>query len=330
VLVLGIFEVSLRLRFTGEGPTRILDPELGWRTKANLDLTLHRDIFGDVHFSTGRNGFRRWDDLDAPARILTIGDSYTQAREVSDGNAYYDLLSCGGGALFVYGAGGYGSLQEYMILDRHLDEIRPTVVIWQFSPNDLINNLWELESRSLINNNRMERPYWESGEIRMRYPSRSPWMRHTMLGRWLAARVGIIRADRLSQVSVEYRLDEYPGLLQKAVAVTDDVMAAVRARTGDVPIVAFEAAHFDPFGDSFEQIAHRKGLVFVAGIPAALEKARSEGIRVDGAPKDGHWNATGHLIAGGILRDTPVRRGWLPASGCGDYEPADPVRSDSD
>ena len=44
---------------------------------------------------------------------------------------------------FVYGGGGYGSLQEYMIWDDYIDEIDPDIVIWQFCINDYWNNSYD-------------------------------------------------------------------------------------------------------------------------------------------------------------------------------------------
>jgi hypothetical protein len=321
--VLGILELGMRIRFKGEGPTRVLDSELGWRTKPFVDLTRNRPPFGTVRYTTAQNGFRIWGDPGAPARVLVIGDSFTQALEVSDGTEFYAFLTgCPGTAVFAYGGGGYGTTQEFLVLDRYVDEIRPTVVVWQLSPNDVINNLWELESRSLINNNRMTRPYWESGRIRMRYPSRSFWMRHTMLGRWLASKIGIVRVDRLGAESIEYRLSENPDLLERSLRVTEQVLAAAEERLGDVPIVAFEAEHFDWLGDAFAQIADRLGIVFVP-VNAAVAEAKAAGLQVDGQPRDSHWNQNGHRIAGETLRDTLVQRGLLPDSGCSGGAPED-------
>ena len=42
--------------------------------------------------------------------------------------------------VFSYGCGGYGSLQEYMILDKYFDIIDPDIIIIQTSSNDISDN----------------------------------------------------------------------------------------------------------------------------------------------------------------------------------------------
>ena len=53
--------------------------------------------------------------------------------------------------VFAYGAGGYGTLQEYLILDEVVDHIRPTMLLWQFCSNDFINNDHALEVAGALN-----------------------------------------------------------------------------------------------------------------------------------------------------------------------------------
>src|SRR5688500_5741406 len=43
------------------------------------------------------------------------------------------------------GAGGYGTLPEYLVLDQTIDEIQPTMILWQFCTNDFISNDHDLE-----------------------------------------------------------------------------------------------------------------------------------------------------------------------------------------
>ena len=97
----------------------------------------------------------------AKPRVFVIGDSFTQATAASDQQTYYAVLQrLLDVEVFAYGGGGYGSLQEFMILDRYLDLIKPSLILWQFCTNDFINNSPELETGSVINNNGIVRPYW--------------------------------------------------------------------------------------------------------------------------------------------------------------------------
>ena len=61
-----------------------------------------------------------------------------------------------------------GTLQEVMIVERHIREIMPDILILQVCQNDFINNSFELESKSYFNNNNLLRPYLGSdGTITM-------------------------------------------------------------------------------------------------------------------------------------------------------------------
>ena len=75
--------------------------------------------------------------------------------------------------MFAYGTGGYGTLQEYLVLDEVIDEIQPTMILWQFCTNDFINNDHDLEVASTLNNNGWIRPYWEKGQAQLRSPKRT-------------------------------------------------------------------------------------------------------------------------------------------------------------
>ena len=103
-----------------------------------------------------------------------IGDSFTHATAVSDDLTYHALLAqLLDVEVFAYGAGGYGTLQELMILDRYIDIIRPDVILWQYCANDFINNDNELERLSLVNNNGWVRPYLQKGQVQLLSPKES-------------------------------------------------------------------------------------------------------------------------------------------------------------
>ena len=58
-----------------------------------------------------------------------------------------------------------------MLLERVWDEVQPQIVIWQLDPNDVNNNVYELDSGSFFNNQR-PRPYLDlqSGRVEIRDP----------------------------------------------------------------------------------------------------------------------------------------------------------------
>ena len=57
-------------------------------------------------------------------KILIIGDSFTEGVNVNNDEVYYNYLDTNKYEIFAYGCGGYGTLQEFMIIDEYFDEIK--------------------------------------------------------------------------------------------------------------------------------------------------------------------------------------------------------------
>lgn len=156
-----------------------LDEELGWRATEHYQETLVLKTKAGTPYSVRRSqtqyGFRQFGDPSSSRlRMLVIGDSFTRATQVSDDRAYHALLSkLLDAEVFASGAGGYGTLQEFLILDRYIDSIRPDVILWQYCANDFISNDNELERLSLVNNNGWVRPYWRNGRVQLLSPKES-------------------------------------------------------------------------------------------------------------------------------------------------------------
>ena len=122
-----------------------------------------------AHMARRGTGFRRFGDLQArKPRVLVIGDSFTHSTWVSDDKLYYaviqDKLDV---EVFAWGAGGYSTLQEYLILDKYIDVIQPDVLLWQFCDNDFIENDLNLDEKSL-DPTRLYKPYWVNGGLQYR------------------------------------------------------------------------------------------------------------------------------------------------------------------
>ncbi|OGW74633.1 MAG: hypothetical protein A2Z72_06215 [Omnitrophica bacterium RBG_13_46_9] len=153
--LLVISEITYRLyqRFTRGTPfamsiNMFSDRQLGWKGKK---------VFGDTK--------------SVKYKIFVVGDSVTNGYGVEEKNMYYSIIGKELDAeIFVYGGRGYGTLQEYMVIDRYFDEINPDLVILQTYGNDFINNLWELETASFFNKNLMIRPYLINGKFEYRFP----------------------------------------------------------------------------------------------------------------------------------------------------------------
>ena len=157
-------------------PFLVRDAELGWRPNGNLSVerTLV-DASGSAYrarVSTERDGFRRFPEAYGGPCILIVGDSFTHAIEVGDERAFWAVFARRhpDHAVFAIGAGGYGTLQEALLLEQVRPRVRPHIVIWQLCDNDLSDNLFEAERRSVRHNNLTRRPYWE-GAIVYRNPA---------------------------------------------------------------------------------------------------------------------------------------------------------------
>ena len=309
-----------------------LDPQLGWRATPNYRFDgERRNADGSsyaVRISQDQNGFRAFGDPDSHRpKVFVVGDSFTQAVEVSDDKTYYARLQDALGAeIFAYGGGGYGSLQEFMILDQFYDRIKPDLIIWQYSTNDLVNNLPEMETASTINNNGLVRPYFVDGRIVQVLPkSSATTLREFALRYCRVCYLVLNRIDRLrAMVSLDtVESETSPGersaaLFRRAVAVTDQIMGRVKARAGGTPIVGFIVGEGEPYGSEYIEslttlsARHDISLMEVER-PVLISEAKGTVVR---AEDQAHWNEVGHRIAGEALtqslrdifpRGVPVR-----------------------
>ena len=178
--------------------------DLGWNTRPDKAQIIIEDTpgrkrrFYHQHF---RYGFKRWPDKNtANRRTIIIGDSMTEMIHVANGEEWYAYLESAFDDIdfYVFGSGGYGSLQEFMILDRYVDEISPDVVVWQFCHNDYANNFYGLDLETYPISNHAYRPYLENGKIVYRLPLP-----------FLAARRGSFIADRALAIYDRLRFKQF-------------------------------------------------------------------------------------------------------------------------
>jgi hypothetical protein len=316
-MFLGFMEGGVRLFFFVKNkinkPERSFSGYLGWRTDPYLSMTSEVKGYGTITYSTDKYGFRVFGSVNTDKiKIFVIGDSYTAGHTVSDGGMYYQVLEKESDAVevFAYGGGGYGTLQEFMILDQYIDEIRPDIILWQFCSNDIINNLYKLESASFMNNNQMTRPYYEDGRIEWLFPTQyRGWLdkvfQSSYLFRFLNIRLNIFASEKAGSIEDEWSL-EHP-LYRKSMQTTEELIGLVKSRAGNVPVVSFSV----DAEDLFEEISKRASIEFIRGVNAAVSQAKSSGLTVDGTPYDAHWNDVGQAIAGKVIYRYLVGNGYL-------------------
>lgn len=304
-------------RFSGRtlGATT-LDETLGWRATENYhSKRSEKTAVGrsyEVDLVQDEKGFRAFGQMgNLKAKILFLGDSFTHAREVSNEKTYYQYVKQRLNAeIFAYGVEGYGTLQEYLMLDRHLDLIKPDLVVWQFCFNDFLNNDPDLEKRSVFHNNSRIRPYWKDGRVVYLFPRDSlPWVRSFAAAHLRFLNFLLGRIDKFAGMYLRESLEseiERQGLahsgLSKAAGITGELIGRARIRTGAVPIVAFNCKAVEPYNAALRAISRKHDILFLEEIAVSLDSAAQRGedvFHADGA----HWNEEGHRVVGEALAE---------------------------
>lgn len=136
-----IGEVGLRLFFSdmlsgGPDERSLLyryDKDLGWFPIANSANRFTGSV--SIMAAHNRNGFRDHDHVKSEKpRILVIGDSFVWGYDVEASDRFTDLLQARHPEWDIYNAGvsGYGTDQEFLLLQRRFDEFAPDVVLLIF------------------------------------------------------------------------------------------------------------------------------------------------------------------------------------------------------
>ena len=329
VFVLGIGEVAIRavhlLRdgipfFESTTGGRIgpitLDQDLGWRATEHYEEALVEKTKGGTLYAVRRSqkqyGFRQFGDLGSKRlKVLVIGDSFTHATSVSDDRYVHALLAkLLDVEVFAYGVGGYGTLQEFLVLDRFVDVIHPDIILWQYCANDFINNDNELERLSRFNNNGLTRPYWQNGQAQLLSPKESfvqvrDWInRHSRFLYFIISRLDRLRVTKTGdtvEVAIEAEGMRHAGFL-RAVGVTDELMGRVRAKVGDRPIVAFNCIRAEPYDQAFRDISAHYDIGYWDDVASVIPAAEDRGEDVYASDGE-HLNERGHeLVANAIAK----------------------------
>jgi hypothetical protein len=295
------------------------DEMLGWRVAPDKNETYRMtDATGThlVRYKTGPHGFRLFGNPSTDeTKVLIIGDSFTLAFDVSNDQTYYALMQrrLAPTQIFAYGAAGYGTLQEVLFIEEIINLVRPQILVLQVHSNDIINNSYELELASYINNNRHARPYLDdNGAITVRTPQSKLGMAMTVLAyysrlaSWAVHRFDALMAVNAQTRTVENQIQatgfDHPGF-QRALRLTERSLSRLRAELpATVKLYAFSADHREPFATAMGALLTQQGFTIIDGVADAIEAARHRGepvFAVDG----GHWSPAGHRIAAGIIGD---------------------------
>ena len=286
------------------------DPALGWAPRES-----YRNAHGQmthlgsryvVHFSQNSSGMRVCDAPKGGKTMLFVGDSYTEAWEASDGREYYCVAAAelGAGAQAL-GAGGYGTLQERMVLDRLLATIHPDLVVLQICYNDFINNDYDLEKASWQNNHFAKRPYWRSGRVELLFPTHfSLWFEEARRHSRVMSNLydGFVNRSAATAHSVEEDIEAGRSErgLEIAAGETREIFGQIARLTQGTKVIGMEVDLKEPYLTSFRQIFRESDIPLVEEPAVAVTAAAAQGVDVfagDGV----HWSETGHKIAGEAL-----------------------------
>jgi hypothetical protein len=298
----------------------LLDAKLGWRAAENFRFSGTTASADGSRYalsvSQDSKGFRAYGDVrNGKRKFLVLGDSFTQAIAASDDRTYFAILKKALDVeVFAYGAGGYGSLQEYMILDMYVDVIRPDVILWQLTTNDLINNSSDLEATSRLNNNGLVRPYWRSGRIEYVLPvadsrrTRLLALRYCRLCYMVINRLDRLRATGDVRTVEQETFEGGPArqMFEQSLATTSAVMKLFKKRAGSIPVYAFVAGTGPSVGaeyaDGLIAVCLENGIDVLTNVESRVLAAEKSGAVVRAEDKT-HWNETGHKIVGDAIVD---------------------------
>lgn len=325
LLAFGIAEISLRLYHFHKYDIGLLndanhgliskDAKLGWRMSPNIHYRVSlKDALKNtyqVDVATDEHGFRSFGDTHSgKMKLFFVGDSFTAALEISNDKTYHAQVGAmlGDVEVFAYGAGGYGSLQEFMILDQYLDLIKPDAVVWQFYENDFLDNDRDLDIMKFFYNTGTPRPYLDpAGNVAYRYATYDNlfWA----LPVWIAENIRLLKIlNTRFSLAINRRSKNGPvpediaqsaatrEAFRRSESVTRMIMEQVKRRAGKIPVYLFCVTEKQPYYDTIRNVCQSVGIRFIAGVPRGLSEHERERPRSTRAADGEHLNETGDRV----------------------------------
>jgi hypothetical protein len=300
----------MRYMVKGSDSTLTIDhDELGWVLNAQRKTITRINSCGErITSNTPISSYViRTPKVSDGIRVLFIGDSTTHATEVSTGFAYYDVFEAVSQekySVWAAGAGGYGNYQEYVLLTKLYDTIRPEIVVWQLDSNDVVNNVYQLDSATIVNNMNL-RPYLDpsTGKVEVKFPGWSVFRVSHGARSLLARMVAFDYANGAKLIStidqmMSPSLTERQRLVQQGFDVLDRVLSNAIKRYPGTKFFGFSISSGED--DEYGKIFHRNGAEYW---PNMARHVRQSGERTDCLPLDSHWNHAGHRAAGILIAE---------------------------
>jgi len=315
IIIVGIGEIIIRINSEESHfyKKAILDKELGWVTTAYFDSeyeeTDKAGVKYPVHYKTSKNGFRIYGDINtSKKRVFFVGDSYIQSVEVSNDKLFYKILADSlKFEVWAYGQAGYGTLQEKIIIEKFIKEIKPDLVVLQTCDNDFIDNYASLEYYSGYKVG-LRRPYQKkNGEIVYRLPipiwqeftDRSKFLK--LLRKKIQTSFPSIRNMKTeTRIPIDHRkYKDYSDCLD----ITSDIINEIKNIVGDKKLLGFSASSYQPQLSDFNSIFRKNDIPFVSNIGQKLDTL-TWGKKIVNSSDGYHWNEFGHKIVAKSLKDS--------------------------
>ena len=149
---------------------------LGWKMKKNFNFSYkQKDFYNNdyiVNFITNEDGLRPFGNENKEGKkILILGDSFTMDPYASNNDMWYAVLAkeLSKNKINYYGyaagAGGYGTFQQFILLNEIKKKLTPDIFILQFCSNDYMNNHYDWERTEGAMGQYIRRPYFEINDL---------------------------------------------------------------------------------------------------------------------------------------------------------------------
>lgn len=299
-------EIILRIYvYSTKGSLALIsDNATGWAVKPNYNFNRKISSYKNqktypVKITTNEYGFRKWGNLNSKnKKIFILGDSFTHSMYVSDDKTWYSILGQKTDyEIFTYGCSGYGTLQEYLILERYYDLIKPDMVILAFTGNDFDNN-YDSGIYDPIEN-AFGRPYLKDGKYSLNRGVsgniKTFIAEKSYLGYFILTRFhNIVSKFRTPQKSV----NDGSNALDVTIELLEKVKSLCGSKTG---LLIFPLSCEGEAYEAIKTICADLDIKVVAAEVNELINKADSGKKLMRAPDGSHLNEDGEKLAGDCI-----------------------------
>jgi lysophospholipase L1-like esterase len=278
----------------------ILDDELGWKLRPNYKVEkTEKDLYGQaykVKFDVNNRGIINvGDENDKSISILVLGDSFSSDPYVSKERMWYGVLQDELKKKFkknisinVIGAGGYGSLQQYLLMKKL--NLNNDLVILQFCSNDFDNNILEIEKKNGSINQYSRRPYLDSkNELYYDESFSSKLLRSKFLGESrIISKILFWYGNNRNIIDINNQLKD------DSYYVTKKILKKIRTFYPDNEYFIFNCEYSD---NRWKKLAKETNFIPIIENSINLRMAKEGNLKIYYAD-GGHYNELGHQIMG--------------------------------